>query len=239
MVIKTSNTIQTMFPIEENTLYVLFRRGESEHIKNLFEKGEMYIHTIDYIRTCDTNKDRSDLNDSMHERQVLRDVKIEMCDMGQDVNNDGITLKSDSCVLNYDNNKKGNIYCLSGIYTNDLMDAKDITTFDTKSFGESLIVILMPRQFIERVMTALSEAGYKGTQYKRVDYYNNGYSGQTGIFKKHENYSQQNEFRFYVPNAKNKPIKINIGSIEDIAVLNKGIYLRYKFSDDRKKAFLI
>jgi len=97
----------------------------------------------------------------------------------------------------------------------------------------------MPRQFIERVMTALSEAGYKGTQYKRVDYYNNGYSGQTGIFKKHENYSQQNEFRFYVPNAKNKPIKINIGSIEDIAVLNKGIYLRYKFSDDRKKAFLI
>ena len=76
MVIKTSNTIQTMFPIEENTLYVLFRRGESEHIKNLFEKGEMYIHTIDYIRTCDTNKDRSDLNDSMHKREVLCDVKI-------------------------------------------------------------------------------------------------------------------------------------------------------------------
>ena len=239
MVIKTSNTIQTMFPIEENTLYVLFRRGESEHIKNLFEKGEMYIHTIDYIRTCDTNKDRSDLNDSMHERQVLRDVKIEMCDMVQDINKDGITLKSDSCVLNYDNYKKGNIYCLSGIYTNDLMTAKDKTTFDTKSFGESLIVIFMPRQFIERVKTALSEAGYKGIQYNRVDYFNNGYSGQTGIFKKHENYSQQNEFRFYVPNAKNKPIKINIGSIEDIAVMKKGIYLRYTFSDDREKAFFI
>jgi len=225
--------------MEENTLYMLFRRGEPEHIKNLFEKGEIYINTVDHIRTCDANKDRSDLNDSTDERQVLRDVKIKMCDMGQDINKDGITFQSDSCVLNYDNDKKGNIYCLSGIYTNDLMDVKDETKFDTKSFGESLIVIFKPRQFIERVKTALSEAGYKGIQYKRVDYYNNEYSGQTGIFKKHENYSPQNEFRFYVPNAKNEPIKINIGSIEDIALMEKDIYLKYTFSDGRKKTFLI
>lgn len=228
-----------MCQIEKNTPYILFRRGEYEHMEKLFKEGEIYINTVDYIRTCDENQDRSDINDSMDERDVLHDVKITMCDMGQDINKDGITCPYDSCVINYEKYKKGNIYCLSGIYTNDLIDTKGVTKFDTKSFGEYLIVIFQPSKFIKRVKTALSEIGYEGIQYDRVDYYNDTYCGSTGIFKKNEKYSSQNEFRFYIPNVEDRAIKINIGSIENIAKMSKSFYLKFTFSNDREKAFFI
>lgn len=42
------------------TLFILFRRGKSDHIQNLLTKGEIYINPIEYIRNCDENEERSD-----------------------------------------------------------------------------------------------------------------------------------------------------------------------------------
>ncbi len=236
---KVNNTIHPMIPIEENTLFILFRRGKTEYIKNLFEEGEIYMNTVDFIRDCDNNQDRSDPYDSIQERQFLGDVKIKMCDVGQDINKDGVSLNGKDGVLIIDSNDKGNIYCLSGIYTKDLLDKTEITEFKTKSFGESLIVISSPGIFIQRIKTALFEAGYKDIIFKPVDYYPNEYSGHVGPFKKHQNFSHQREFRLYVPNSDNKPIKINIGSIKDIAIMKESCCLRFEFTDNRIKTFML
>lgn len=236
---KVNNTIYPMITIEENTLFILFRRGKTEDIKNLFEKGEIYMNTVDRIRECDNNQDRSDPYDSILQRQFLGDVKVKMCDVGQDINKDGVSLNAKECVINIDSNNKGNIYCLSGIYSKDLIDKAEVTEFKTKSFGESLIVISNPRKFIQRVKKALLEEGYKDIQSKPVDYYPNEYSGHIGPFKKHQNFSHQNEFRIYVPNSDNKPIKINIGSIKDIAIMKESCCLRFEFTDNRIKTFML
>jgi hypothetical protein len=228
-----------MIPIKENTLFILFRRGKTEHIKRLFEKGEIYINTVDYIRNCDNNQERSDPNDSILKRQFLGDVKVKICDVGLDINKFGIPLNGKDCVINIDSNNKGNIYCLSGIYTKDIVDNTEVTEFKTKSFGESLIVISNPRKFIQRFKKALLEAGYKDIKYGPVKYYPKDYSGDIGPFKKHQDFSPQNEFRFYIPNTDNKPIKIKIGSIKDIAIMKESCLLRFEFTDNRIKTFML
>lgn len=205
----------------------------------MFEEGEIYINTVDYIRNCDNNEERSDPNDSIKKRQFLGDVKVKFCDVGLDINKFGISLNGKDCVLNFDSTNKGNIYCFSGIYTKDLMDKTEVTEFKTKSFGESLIVISNPRKFIQRFKKALLEAGYNEMSYSPVKYYPKDYSGDIGPFKKHQDFSPQNEFRFYIPNTNNKPIKIKIGSIKDIAIMKESCFLRFEFTDHRLKTFML
>jgi hypothetical protein len=228
-----------MIPIKENTLFILFRRGKTEHIQNLFDKGELFINTIDFIRECDNNQERSDSEDSIQRREFLGDVKVRMSDVGLDMDKHGISHNGKNGALNFDRTEKGNIYCLSGIFTKDLMETSDITEFKTNSFGESLIVISNPRKFIERVEKALIEAGYKGVKYGQVKYYPNDYTGYIGPFKKHEYFKPQNEFRFYIPNPNNKPIKIKIGSMKDIAIIKESCFLQFEFTDNRIKKFML
>jgi hypothetical protein len=224
---------------KENRLFILFRRGKTEYIKNLFEKGELYMSTVDFIRNCDENQDRTDPNDSIFKREFLGDVKVKVCDVGQDIEKFGIPLNAKDCVLNFAGINKGNIYCLSGIYTKHLMDNSEITEFSTKSFGESLIVISNPRKFIERVKKALLKEGYSDIKYGPVNYYPNDYSGYIGPFMKHQIFSPQNEYRFYVPNEENNPIIINIGPIDDIAIMKESCVLRFELTDKRIKTFML
>ena len=143
--------------IEENSLYLLYRRGDLEHINSLYEKGELYINTIDFIRKCDLNEDRTDSNDGISKRLFLGDVKIKMCDVGKDINTYGVSLTGNNCVMIEDCEKKGNIYCLSGIFSEHLMGERNDLEFDTRSFGESLILIHNPKEFIKRVLDNLKK----------------------------------------------------------------------------------
>jgi len=222
-----------------NTLHILFRRGKSEHIQDLLQKGEIYINTVDFIRDCDDNEERSDPHDCILERNFLGKVKVKICDVGLDINNNGITLDAEDCVMIKDSTIKGNIYCLSGIYTKELDDEREIIEFKTQSFGESVIVITSPREFIKRVETALKEKGYEDIKYWPVEYFPNDYSGNVGIFKKHEKFKHQNEFRFFISNTDNQPIRLEIGSIEDIAIVRNGCALKLELTDKRTKVILL
>ncbi len=222
-----------------NSVFILFKRGKPEHILRLFERGEVYINTIDYIRNCDINEDLSDSDDSILEREFWGDIQVNMCDVGFDINKNGISFEGFNGVINTDSTLKGNIYCLSGIYTKEIMDDNEIIELNTKkSFGESIIIIFNPRIFIERVKKALIDKGYEKVYYKPVTYYSNNYSGKVGFFRKHEKFSPQNEFRFFIPNKKNETITIEIGSLKEIAVVrHNGCFLKAKLTDSRTKIF--
>lgn len=225
--------------IEENTLYFLYRRDKPERIKALYEKGEIFINTIDLIRECDNNEERSDLHDGISKREFFGDGKIKMCDYGLDINEHGITLDANNFVMITDFVEKGNIYCLSGIYTKHLIGERNNLEFDTKSFGEALILIHNPRKFIERVLKALKNNGFENVQYKPVVYYSNDYSGPVGFFRKHEKFCSHNEFRFFIPNKLNEPIKISIGSLKDIASIENNGFLRLTYTDNKEQLIKI
>lgn len=221
--------------IEDNSIYLLFRRGNPEHIKALYEKGEIYLNTIDFIRKCDENFDRTDPNDGISKRLFLGNVKVKMCDVGKDINKQGVTLDANNCVMIQDSEQKGNIYCLSGIFSEHLMGERNDLQFDTKSFGESIILIYKPKDFINRVLLSLKENGYENVIFRRVSYYPNEFSGPIGLFRKHEKFNGQNELRIFVPNDKNIPIKINIGPLSDIAYIENNTLLKVTYTDGKEQ----
>lgn len=223
-----------IIPIEENKLYFLFRRGKKEHIKALYEKGEIYINSIDFIRKCDENEERSDEDDGINYRNFFGEATIKMCNVGDDIDKNGFTVKTDNLVLKQDNEIKGNIYCLTGIYSDDLMGERTEIRHETQSFGDSLILIYKPQIFLDRIFAELQSLGYINYRANKVLYYGNEYSGKVDFFRKHEKFKLQKEFRIFIPNEENKPIKLNIGSLSDIAKINEGV-LKLTYTDEKEQ----
>ena len=228
------NKENQIIPIEENRLYFLFRRGKKEHIEALFENGELYINSIDFIRKCDENQERSDEDDGINYRKFIGEATIQMCDVGKDFEKDGFSLKTENLVLKQDNEIKGNIFCLTGIYSEDLMGERQEIKYQTQSFGESIIFIYKPKIFLDRIFKELKRLGYENYKANKVFYYGNEYSGKVNFFKKHEKFKSQREFRIYIPNEKNEPLKINIGSLKDIATLKTGV-IKIKYTDEKEQ----
>jgi len=210
-----------------------------KELKMLYERGEIYLNTIDFIRKCDQNVERTDPHDGISKRLFFGDVKVKMCDVGKDINKEGVTFDANECVMIEDSEQKGNIYCLSGIFSEHLMGDRNDIQFDTKSFGDSIILIYKPKDFIDRIMLRLKESGYENITFRRVSYYPNGYSGSIGMFRKHEKFNAQNELRIFVPNEKNEPIKIYIGSLSDIAYIENNTFLKLTYTDGKEQSIKI
>lgn len=221
-------------PIENNRVYFLIRRSKDEFIRALYEEGEIYINSIDFIRNCDDNQERSDKDDGIFARKYVGEAKIQFCEVGKDLDKDGFTLNSTNVVLKQDHKEKGNIYCMTGIYSEHLTGDRNDITFDTKSFGESTILIRSPKKFLDRLFTSLKKHGYSNFISGKVTYYNNDFSGNVGFFKKHERFKDQSEFRIFIPNPKDEPIRIYIGSLKDIAILNPGD-LKFTYTDQKEQ----
>jgi hypothetical protein len=115
-----------------------------------------------------------------------------------------------------------------------MSDRKDIQ-FNTKTFGDSLILIYKPRDFIDRILLALKKEGYENVVYQRVSYYPNEYSFPIGFFMKHEKFSGQVELRIFVPNNQCIPIKIYIGSLSDIAFIKNNTLLKLNYTDGKEQ----
>lgn len=226
---KTSKN--NIIPIEENRLYFLFRRGKKEHIQALYEDGELYINSIDFIRNCDDNEERSDEDDGIKFRKFLGVTSVTICDVGKDFDKDGITFEAQNTVLKNDESIKGNIFCLTGIYSDDLMGERNEIRFQTQSFGESILFIHKPKIFLERVHKELDRLGYTNHKSSKVLYYKNDYSGNVNFFMKNEKFKSQCEFRIFIPNEKNEPLRINIGSLKDIASINTGV-IKLTYTDN-------
>lgn len=223
-----------IIPIEEETLYFLFRRGTKEHIEALYEKGEIYINTIDFIRKCDDNEERADKDDSIKYRKYIDNAQIEMFDFGTDSQTTGLKMSAENLVLKEDNINTGNIYCFSKIYSEDLIGERNDIVFNTEKFGDYSIVIHSPTKFLEKIFKELDRLGYKNYKANKIIYYNNEYSGKVNFFKKHEKHKSQKEFRVFIPNNKNKPIKFNIGSLKDIASINTEV-IKLTYTDSKEQ----
>ena len=93
-----------------------------------------------------------------------------------------------------------------------------------------MCIIFNPVEFHVRVVNALTALGFlpeKGL----VKYYNEQYRGEITPFMKRKLYSPQNEYRIYVRNIKDEPIKFKIGSIKNIAIIARNGRLKRVFSN--------
>lgn len=218
-------------------LICLYRRGKTEHVEALLKKGEVFINHIKYIRKCDENGERSDPSDGIHSRDFFESGKIEIRPLGVP-EEESLSFEAINIITSTDHDIHGHIYCMSMIRQSHFTGTSKTHKFDTSSFGEAIILITNPAEFLNRLVAALKKSGNENVFYRPVNYYPNYYSGPVGFFGKHERFKGQNEFRIFVPNIVEHPIKVTIGSLEDIAVMNEMGFALKSIHSDRTEEFI-
>lgn len=147
--------------IQDKHVYLLFKRGETEHIKALYEHGEIYMSTVSFIRNADDNTERTDKYDGFAFREYLGKTKLTIAKTAEDLERKGLTIHTENSFIVFDAKLEGNIYCLTGIYSEELSGERNDMVFDTHAFGEDLIAIKHPKIFLKRVLIGLKNLGYK------------------------------------------------------------------------------
>ena len=205
---------------------MLLKFGKKNHMLKLIESGEVYFNTVDYFRTTEGDVHRSD---SMEGTSFIKRIyNIEL------YHEDKLIGNSNSGKLFLRHKKdSGNIYCLTGIERGqlelDTMSNLKISQ-ELSRFDEYVVVIYAPRYFIKRIDKKINDIGLKMI-YCPVKYLDTkDYYGNYNIFHKPIELKYQSEFKLFIQNENKQPMKINIGSIQDIAFMTKVADLkRYKY----------
>lgn len=193
------------------TVLAFLRIGEPKYIMDLYENGTVYMNTLNFFRTI---KDASLRGDPKEGAINLTDVRSEAI-IKVSVNIRGTELDIHPTHIRYGNFLSGNLYCLYSISSNWHPDPRDFK-FDPRNleFGPLCLMIKQPGVFIERVETELKKSGYK-FEHGFVKYYDEQTQPRNMTpFHKPKVFEYQREFRLYVDNENDEPLKINIGTME-------------------------
>jgi hypothetical protein len=193
----------------------LLKFGDEDKMKSLLEQGHVFCNTLDYFRGLeDANRGDKHEGSAFSMPVIIKSIKIKDIEI-PDINIDGVFRTKDPKF-------QCNLYCMYGAEENDLQDFYDknlskLVDRDSLGFGSHFVFIFDPKEFIRRVGLAIEKEGYKYTlgtvQYRNLS----SFTGKMGVFDKAEFYRNQKEVRFCIHSAGDKPIKICIGNINDIA----------------------
>lgn len=208
---------------ESNEIELIIKLGEREHMQSLLEDGILYMNPLEFYRTLEADDERRDPNEGterFHNRSsgVL---KIKNSETG-DFEEIAKLTHSRIRILN-SNLQKLNVFCSYYLRTKlPVNNLGAVITQRTKvGFGDYAVVIADAVEFVTRVKQAAIEKGYKHFRslVKYVDFSQDDF--EVGPFVKDQAFAHQNELRIAVHTAENSgsAIKLEIGSLEDIAVM--------------------
>jgi len=203
----------------EKEVLSIIKIGAHKFMETFFYEGEMYFDTVDSFRKKDINQERFDTHEGATEIEQINWMKLRAED-GKEFefskNNPNHIHLSSAYLLIHGDSEQGNIYSCTAV-TYDTIENFKILDTRFRSFGDVVIIIQNPREFINRVTTELKRRNYDHL-IRLVNYYEpTEMSSYLSVFEKKSLHSYQNEIRIWIKNFEGKPIKIHIGSIKDIA----------------------
>lgn len=213
----------------------LFKFGEKQYIDSLYYKGELYLNTFKHFIDLEDNGDgRADRFEGTIEYYA-----------GDGLNGINATLSDGNTVINlcketgltslaYFSNEPeySHMYCMSCI--NYDWAWKNNLIIDENNFAKDkdyVVVIHDINKFLIRLERFLVENNYvyHGNHVRYINEKN--HYKDMGCFSKFSKYSYQNEWRLALKYRKSKePIKLSIGSLEDIAFPPQDKLSFYKMS---------
>lgn len=195
--------------------------GIKENLLKLLNQGELFFNTFSaFVQMND--KFRGDIFEgadniiSGHKIKSLTyrnplGKKIDL--MGQDFSVEYVIDRR-----NWEN-KPTHLYSLYMIKCKEYTNTEKVIDERNLKFGNYAVCITKPEEFICRVKNKLEKEEIpfmgKPISYVNVDDIKNNYN----LFKKPIAYEYQNEFRFLIKSSSLEPVKIQIGSLNDISVL--------------------
>lgn len=185
----------------------VIRIGKEKYMEDLFYKGEILLRRLSYYRNHE-NKEVGDENEGisyLYQAHEVKSMKVNEAEV--DIVNQVRIKLNDS--------PNPFIYCMYGIYSNDqIIDIDD----KCKEFGDTAIIITDIGKFRDRIYNVTKSL--KSNKVKYVPY--TKYNGEMNYFTKIDNYKHQKEFRLCIESQIEKDeMLITIGSIEDIAIIEK------------------
>lgn len=128
-----------------------------------------------------------------------------------------------------------NIFCIYAAHSGPFNEVTDDNILELKEYlkipsdclalGEYAVVVTHAKSFIDRVMSSVKEKGF-GLKAGLVEYYepesfSGSFAEDEAIFRKRKEFEHQREYRFSFDTgcSGDDPLKLQLGSISDIAVL--------------------
>ncbi len=189
--------------------------GQEKHINDMYENGTIFMNPVQYFRNFKDGGLRGDPYEGASEVNNLPSGTFEIKELNYKGEYISIHYKKSFDVI------LGNLYCMYCVSSKGFSNPLSFN-IDQKNmnFGEKCLMIYDSKIFLERMEKAMNSTGIQ-FHHGHVDYYNKeDYKGKLTLFQKPLEFEFQKEFRFYLASNKTEPIKLNIGSMKDIAKIH-------------------
>ena len=219
----------------------LIKFGQKEHLEEMLNNGTIYCNPIEYFRKLEDSELRGDSYEGTFKiTNYPPNSKIEIT-LHNNLDKP-IKLKTASLHLReHYSNIKGNLFCLYCLTSEDF---KNINKFkiDLKNvgFGSHFLLLKDLKNILPRITNAFDNCEFEYVK-GLVQYYDRRTkNGNVTPFEKPLEYAYQKEFRFFVNSGMQKPIKLHIGPLNDVAQIFEMSELQemeYIYNSDLKRTF--
>lgn len=194
----------------EHTIAFFIKIADLKWITDLYENGTVYMNTLNYFRKTEDGSLRGDPNEGAINRVDSANATIKLPFLDKEIKPKNIQYGSSL--------ETGNLYCLYCVSSHGFPRPEDFKfDEDNLRFGSHCLMIKQPGVFIGKVGNELNRLGYAFDHGFAEYYQHQDRLLNLTPFDKSETFGHQKEFRFFVENEMDSPLKINIGSMESYA----------------------
>jgi hypothetical protein len=194
---------------------VLLKFGQRQHLEEFRRDGLLYMNPQQYFADLEgdlARGDRFEGTDQILQPKDIRHIRIE-----DNVSGEVVMIRPEDMAgpvsIGLGKRPACNLFCMFAVTKPVDGPFVDERCF---GFGESFTLVLNTQEFINRICAAARAAGF-GYAHGLVQYYDaDGYSGDTGPFRKPLIHAYQQEFRFLLEPGSRQPIRLTAGCLEDI-----------------------
>lgn len=199
---------------------VFIKFGKLEHIRAMHESGLLFCNTVASFVSVADGTLRGDELENVNYQQYIGKSIVSMKNPDEP-DSDYKDIGTAESVHVYSRvEHSGNLFCLYHHGFDEQMERQNHQIGERcAEFGSHSLIIHNVKEFLARLTLVLDARGLKYSM-AAVKYSNlKTYSGYKHIFQKDTSYSWQKEFRLHIEGAGNEPILLEIGSMEDIAII--------------------
>lgn len=207
---------------EKNKVFAgcFIKFGAREHLKELREKGLLYCNPIQYFTNIEDQSLRGDEMENVVDMHYMESGTVTLSPVGETPSANSTTMSfTDARFTSRIMEPFGNLFCLFAINLLDKPLGEVFTVSErVKGFGDSFLLIHDSSAFFNRIQRAVAAHQLRADA-DLVEYIDfSRFTGKKTVFQKDLRYAYQQEWRLYIYNNKAEPIKLEIGSLEDISV---------------------
>ncbi len=197
---------------------ILIKFGEKKFMEDLIYNGTIYFNTIEYFRKCEQKERGDSFEGTIELRNYTEEddyrLTITLPDSGKQFSSGKFNYRK------FLSDIRGNMYCLYSL-NKQIVSQQSKFEIDQrmKKFGDTMVVITRPIDFLSAIIEQLKAKGIEYTM-KPMNYYDHkSFSGKLDLFSKPDTHKHQNEFRIVLFDNSTEALPIQIGNIESYAHL--------------------